>query len=78
VPAVGSQPVFEPGAIVLEDQPLPRYERLHRSDAIQAVVLGIPTMTDRLIQQALLQVLQPQIDPTFSELRQKNNKTTCF
>ncbi|EHX6838317.1 hypothetical protein LSD46_003784 [Salmonella enterica subsp. enterica serovar Schwarzengrund] len=29
--------------------------------------LGIPTATDRLIQQALLQVLQPLIDPTFSE-----------
>jgi len=29
--------------------------------------LGIPTVTDRLIQQALLQVLQPKIDPTFSE-----------
>jgi RNA-directed DNA polymerase len=29
--------------------------------------LGIPTVTDRLIQQALLQVLQPQIDPTFSD-----------
>ena len=29
--------------------------------------LGIPTITDRLIQQALLQVLQPLIDPTFSE-----------
>ena len=29
--------------------------------------LGIPTVTDRLIQQALLQVLQPQIDPTFSQ-----------
>ena len=29
--------------------------------------LGIPTVTDRLIQQALLQVLQPGIDPTFSE-----------
>ncbi len=28
---------------------------------------GIPTVTDRLIQQALLQVLQPLIDPTFSE-----------
>jgi RNA-directed DNA polymerase len=28
--------------------------------------LGIPTVTDRLIQQALLQVLQPRIDPTFS------------
>ena len=29
--------------------------------------LGIPTVTDRLIQQALLQVLQPMIDPTFSD-----------
>jgi RNA-directed DNA polymerase len=29
--------------------------------------LGIPTVSDRLIQQALLQVLQPLIDPTFSE-----------
>jgi retron-type reverse transcriptase len=29
--------------------------------------LGIPTVTDRLIQQALLQVLQPGIDPTFSD-----------
>ena len=29
--------------------------------------LGIPTVTDRLIQQALLQVLQPMIDPTFSK-----------
>ena len=28
--------------------------------------LGIPTVTDRLIQQALLQVLQPILDPTFS------------
>ena len=29
--------------------------------------LGIPTVTDRLIQQALLQILQPLIDPSFSE-----------
>ena len=29
--------------------------------------LGIPTVTDRVIQQALLQVMQPLIDPTFSE-----------
>jgi len=29
--------------------------------------LGIPTVTDRLIQQALLQILQPILDPTFSE-----------
>lgn len=31
--------------------------------------LGIPTVTDRLIQQALLRVLQPILDPTFSEQR---------
>jgi group II intron reverse transcriptase/maturase len=30
-------------------------------------MLGIPTVLDRFIQQAILQVLQPQIDPTFSE-----------
>ena len=29
--------------------------------------LGIPTVTDRLIQQALLQILQPLLDPTFSQ-----------
>jgi RNA-directed DNA polymerase len=29
--------------------------------------LGIPTVIDRLIQQALLQVLQPLINPTFSD-----------
>jgi len=30
-------------------------------------MLGIPTVLDRFIQQAVLQVLQPQIDPSFSE-----------
>ena len=29
--------------------------------------LGIPTVLDRFIQQAILQVLQPRFDPTFSE-----------
>ncbi len=29
--------------------------------------LGIPTALDRLVQQAILQVLQPRFDPTFSE-----------
>jgi len=29
--------------------------------------LGIPTVIDRVIQQAVLQRLQPQRDPTFSE-----------
>jgi RNA-directed DNA polymerase len=30
-------------------------------------LLGIPTVLDRFIQQAVLQVLQPAVDPTFSE-----------
>ncbi len=30
-------------------------------------MLGIPTVLDRLIQQALLQVMQPCVDPTFSD-----------
>jgi len=30
-------------------------------------LLGIPTVLDRFIQQAVLQVLQPMIDPTFSD-----------
>jgi hypothetical protein len=29
--------------------------------------LGIPTVLDRFIQQSILQVLQPMVDPTFSE-----------
>lgn len=29
--------------------------------------LGVPCVVDKLIQQALLQVLQPRWDPTFSE-----------
>ncbi len=29
--------------------------------------LGIPTVLDRFIQQALLQVLQPMLDPDFSK-----------
>jgi RNA-directed DNA polymerase len=29
--------------------------------------LTVPTVTDRLIQQAMLQVLQPKLDPTFSQ-----------
>ena len=28
--------------------------------------LGIPTVVDRLVQQAILQVLEPRLDPTFS------------
>ena len=35
--------------------------------------LGVPCVVDRLIQQALLQVLQEQWDPTFSELRRRRS-----
>jgi retron-type reverse transcriptase len=41
--------------------------QLHEGDRLWGVrEHGIPTVTDRLIQQALLKVLQPLIDPTFS------------
>ena len=42
--------------------------------------LGIPTVLDRLIQQALLQVLQPLIDPTFQRAQprvQARQTQTC-
>lgn len=38
-----------------------------KADGRGVRVLGIPTVVDRLIQQALLQVLQPVFEPTFSE-----------
>jgi len=45
--------------------PVKRHELLKRGGGTR--VLGIPTVLDRLIQQAALQVLQPEWDPTFSE-----------
>ncbi len=52
--------------------PLPRKERASRRVRIPKSAggtrnLGIPTVIDRVIQQAVLQRLQPQWDPTFSE-----------
>jgi RNA-directed DNA polymerase len=47
-------------------QPVQRVE-IPKSDGQGMRMLGIPTVMDRLIQQAVLQILQPRIDPTFSD-----------
>jgi RNA-directed DNA polymerase len=49
---------YQPAAVRAVDLPKP-------SGGVRT--LGIPTVLDRLIQQALLQVLQPIVEPTFSE-----------
>jgi RNA-directed DNA polymerase len=48
-------------------QPKPVREREIPKNGGGVRKLGIPTALDRLIQQAILQVLQPLFDPTFSE-----------
>jgi group II intron reverse transcriptase/maturase len=48
-------------------QPLPVKERHIRKSGGGMRKLGIPTVLDRFIQQALLQVLQPMFDPGFSK-----------
>lgn len=47
-------------------QPVRKVE-IPKPDGKGVRMLGIPTVMDRLIQQAVLQVLQPRIDPTFSD-----------
>jgi len=47
-------------------QPVRKVE-IPRPDGKGMRMLGIPTTIDRLIQQALLQILQPIFDPTFSD-----------
>jgi len=49
-----------------EPSPVKRHELRKPGGGIR--VLGIPTVLDRLIQQLILQVLQPEWDPTFSEV----------
>lgn len=62
---VGAGPLLE-AALTRENLQAAWKRVIPKSDGSQRE-LGIPAVVDRLIGQALLQVLQPLIDPTFSE-----------
>lgn len=79
-PGIDGMTVQELGPYLQENWPRIRQELLAGKYQPQAVrqklipkdggktrELGIPTVLDRFIQQALLQVLQPMADPTFSD-----------
>lgn len=79
-PGVDNRSIDDTAAYLREHWPSIRAQVLHGAYQPQPVKrvkvpkpgggfrnLGIPTVLDRLIQQAILQVLQPQWDPTFSE-----------
>ena len=80
VPGIDGMTVKELGSHLRDNWPQIREQLLSGTYQPQAVVqklipkdggktrmLGIPTVLDRLIQQVLLQVLQPIYDPTFSD-----------
>ena len=48
-----------------QPKPIRRHEIDKEGGGVR--VLGIPCVLDRFIQQAILQILQPRFDPTFSE-----------
>ena len=63
----GHWPVLREQLLAGQYQPLPVKEQLIPKSGGGMRKLGIPTVLDRFIQQALLQVLQPMFDPGFSE-----------